>query len=347
MQSTKISVVVMAVAVMVSVAAASQHQTRMELDDPGTTPDSILYGLDRAMESVSLAMARSPEAKAEKRLEIAEERLSESRDLAQRNRSDLANETAREYNDNVDEARRFGDQIAEAAQRQDIESVISQATSVHMTVLENEDVDPAEPGYQAKVKAEKTTVETENDAVEKTRKQAKIAGHRVNESQRLVEKNRTDLAARTAEKYGEEMEELSDFGAQISDLAQKQKVDQLVANATMIHAEVLSTVYERVPEQAKAGISRALNQSVKGHQEAVAAMQARGEDVQGMNITDRIPSDVRQQAGIDVGAMRDRAEARQQERDGGQNMTSSGTSDGTRDNTSGMSQDGQDTRSGR
>lgn len=202
------------------------------------------------------------------------------------------------------------------------------------------------PLYDVKKAAEQDVEELAPNETEQAKTKLEQASKRAAEMRELAERNETELANKTAGNYSEEMQELSDFGAQIRDLAQKQEIDRLVANATMAHAEVLSTVYERVPEQAKAGISRALNQSVKGHQEAVAAMQARGEDVQGMNITDRIPSDVREQAGIDVSAMRDRAEARQQDRDGGQNQTSSDSGGDTQDVTSGMSQDGQDTPSG-
>lgn len=276
MQHSKLTVLVIAVGLLVSAAAAAQHQAQTQLSDPGTTPDSILYGFDRAMESVSLALARSPEAKAEKKMEIAEERLSESRELARRNMSELANETAAEYDDNVEDARRFGEQISEAAQRQDIEAVISRATSVHMTVLEEQDVDPAEPGYQAKRTAEETTVETENDSVEKARKQAKVAGHRVNESDRLVDKGRPDLASRTAEQYEDEMQELEQIGQDISDAAQRRAIDEVVARATQAHSEVLQRVMEKVPDQARSAISNAMDVSAQGHQRAVQELRNSG-----------------------------------------------------------------------
>jgi len=53
-------------------------------------------------------------------------------------------------------------------------------------------------------------------------------------------------------------------------------VEQLVAKATSIHLEVLSEVYEKVPEQAKLAIERAMSISVRGHERAVEALKKKG-----------------------------------------------------------------------
>lgn len=51
--------------------------------DPGVTPDSFLWGVDRAIEQISLLLAADPEAKAAKGLEIARERLLEVKAMAE------------------------------------------------------------------------------------------------------------------------------------------------------------------------------------------------------------------------------------------------------------------------
>lgn len=52
-------------------------------ESPGVTPDSFLWGVDRALEQISLLLATNPEAKAVKGLEIARERLLEVKAMAE------------------------------------------------------------------------------------------------------------------------------------------------------------------------------------------------------------------------------------------------------------------------
>ncbi len=149
----------------------------------------------------------------------------------------------------------------------------------------------------------KTTVEEQVEDLapnQTAAAQAKLdhAGKRANETDAMAEENETELANETANAYSDKMQEVNQLGQEVSDLAQQQKVDELVARATMHHAKVLSSVYERVPEEAKAGISRALNNSVTGHQRAIEAMERRGQPTGDMNISSKIPADVRQQTGI-------------------------------------------------
>ena len=59
-----------------------------ELGNPGITPDSFLWGIDKALEQISLLLATSPETKATKGLEIAHERLLEVKAMAQENKLD-------------------------------------------------------------------------------------------------------------------------------------------------------------------------------------------------------------------------------------------------------------------
>ncbi len=51
--------------------------------DPGITPDSFMWGVDTALEQISLLLAANPEAKAVKGLEIARERLLEVKAMAE------------------------------------------------------------------------------------------------------------------------------------------------------------------------------------------------------------------------------------------------------------------------
>jgi len=57
-----------------------------ELGDPGITPDSPFWGIDKAFEQLSLFLTTSPEAKSIKGLEIASERLAEIKVMISENK---------------------------------------------------------------------------------------------------------------------------------------------------------------------------------------------------------------------------------------------------------------------
>ncbi len=69
------------------VEAESDKVLQEELSgDAGITPDSPVWGLERAMENINLALTFGEEAKARKRLELARERIIEAKVMAERNK---------------------------------------------------------------------------------------------------------------------------------------------------------------------------------------------------------------------------------------------------------------------
>jgi hypothetical protein len=79
----------------------------------------------------------------------------------------------------------------------------------------------------------------------------------------------------------EEFEKYASFGQEISGIAQgigkdTTTVEQLVARATTHHLEVLNDVYNKVPEQAKEAIQKAMTISETGRQQAVEALKGKG-----------------------------------------------------------------------
>ncbi|TAL46872.1 hypothetical protein EPN87_04170 [archaeon] len=70
-------------------------------DTPSTTPDNFLYGLNVAIDKISLLLTFDNTARAQKGLEIAHERLLEVRQMVAENKLDAAKAAAREYNDTL------------------------------------------------------------------------------------------------------------------------------------------------------------------------------------------------------------------------------------------------------
>lgn len=159
-------------------------------------------------------------------------------------------------------------------------------------------ITPDHPLYDEKTAVEQQVEGLAPNTTEKIKTKLEHAGKRANESRIMADENKTDLVNQTVQAYSDKLQDVNDLGKEVSDLAQQQEIDEVIATATMHHAEVLSAVYEKVPEQAKKGISNALNRSVQGHERAVEAMKARGQSTQGLNISGRIPSDVMEKTGI-------------------------------------------------
>ncbi|MDP3728548.1 MAG: DUF5667 domain-containing protein [bacterium] len=83
-----------------SMVTAAHTESSLEVEtvvDAGVTPDSILYGIDLALDKISLALKVSSEKKVAKGLEIAQERLLEVRAMLQAGNAEAAAEAEAEH----------------------------------------------------------------------------------------------------------------------------------------------------------------------------------------------------------------------------------------------------------
>lgn len=72
--------------------------------DPGIAPDNLFYGLDVALDRLALALTFGAEAKSEKALEIARERLAEVRRMLEQRKDEFAQRAAAEHESFMAEA---------------------------------------------------------------------------------------------------------------------------------------------------------------------------------------------------------------------------------------------------
>jgi hypothetical protein len=103
------------------------------------------------------------------------------------------------------------------------------------------------------------------------------AEKRLNKAKQDIE----DEDAEEAKEAIEEFEKYASFGQEISEIAQgigkdTTTVEQLVAKATAHHLEVLNDVYNKVPEQAKEAIQKAMTASETGRQQAIESLKEKG-----------------------------------------------------------------------
>ena len=92
--------------------------------NPGITPDSFLWGLDKALEQISLLSLTSPNAKATKGLEHAEERLAEIKIMIEENKLDAAEKAEESHGETLVKVKQKLGEIEEDDSVEELEEII-------------------------------------------------------------------------------------------------------------------------------------------------------------------------------------------------------------------------------
>ena len=137
--------------------------------------------------------------------------------------------------------------------------------------------------------------------LKKAERYATLAAERLAEAKAVVEKGKPELVEKTLSRYEMQLN-MSMIRAEKAMLAGKgfEKVMEVMAEAgrtTSVHLEVLAEVYEKVPEEAKPAIEKAMKASVKGHEKAVEALKASntlGEVPEEVTFPAQVPQEVRE-----------------------------------------------------
>lgn len=165
----------MSLVMLVSFTAAQPSQ-KQNIMNPGQMPGDLLYGLDRASEAVARAVASAPvigseELKSKVLANQAEERLSEAKTLAEKNRSDRAEKLMDEYRNTLNKSIRSADR----ANNTELSSSLENVTSKHVTVLQDVQrkvPEPAKAGIQRAI----DNAEKSRKGLEKAREARERAG---------------------------------------------------------------------------------------------------------------------------------------------------------------------------
>lgn len=258
-----------------------------ELPAAGITPDSWMYGFKRFFEGIDLFFTFDDVVKAEKYLKYAELRLAEAKEMAEKGKPEFVDDLIEEYEDSLEKA----NEISKIAQQvgknvTKVAELIAVATSIHMDVLEKvlEKVpEQAKPSLQRAITSSKRGNEEALKILEKIQPEKAAEIHF-----RIAEK----ILVKVQEKAGNgEVEDVEDLikeyerrvnkSLKIAEIAKglgnnTTNIEQLVAEATSTHLEILSEVHEKVPEQAKQAIEKAMDVSSKGREKAVEALKEKG-----------------------------------------------------------------------
>ena len=300
--SKKYSLIVNAILVASLLAPGPAFAQEDALANPGLLPDSPFYFLDLLFEGIGslVGVFSSDEAKADRALRRAEERLAEASAVAEKGKAEKAEKALARYGVLISDA------IARGEGRPNITEKVAEATAKHLRVLA--DVAERVP-EEAKASIERALTVSERGRTEALRALAAENPKRATELNLRAAKDRLDEALEDAgagDGEGalealEAFEAVERFGEEISSLAQGLRtgattVDQLVGRATSVHLEVLSEVLKRVPEQAKPAVERAIMESSKRHQAIVERLKERGDVdavLEGLLIPEGVPDEVR------------------------------------------------------
>lgn len=267
----------MALLLVLSVPVLAQEEDTAadaseELSEPGILPNSGLYGLKRAGERLGNLFYFRAEAKARRKLELAERRLAEANAMAEQDLDEYVDELSDEYEENLEEANEIAKLSKEEKLRERLAKMLSKATAKHLKFLEK-----AERKVEKFSEKAKRVIERARGKAVKSNMMALRVWARENpeEAAKLTMGIAEDLAeeaeqvAETDEEAGdvvEEYEEYANFGKEISEIAEQvgkdpMKVIELVRAARSRHLLVLQRVREKVPEQARVSIQKAIERS--------------------------------------------------------------------------------------
>ncbi len=257
-----------------------------ELPNPGTLPDSAFYGLKKAFEGIGNAFTFGTEAKTERALKLAERRLAEAEAMANKEKSEFVDGLSEEYEEEINKANEIASLAKEASDKEKLAELVSMATSQHLTILDEVQERVPEQAKEKIAAARERSIKGNQEALkslarENPEKAAEIsieaAESRINKAQESADEGDEEEVAEAIEEY----EEYARFGEEIATIAEQvgkdsSKVNELVATATSLHITVLQDVLEKVPEQARASIQRAIQNSRMSRDSAVNALEERG-----------------------------------------------------------------------
>lgn len=254
------------------VAAPTEAEDAAAIAPAGITPRSPLYVVDRFFERTGLFFAFGRVARAERRLAIAEERLSEARVLADAG-DDRAEALTEEYEATFEQATIE----AELSGSENAMSRIAEQATRHAAVIDRVAERVPEQARERVIAARDRFVENHiavmRTLADKNPERAATIFANAAERRAVSAERRAEREENAEEKLSEKADEVkarleeygkyAAFGEEVSLIARKLRtgeatVDDVVKKATARHIEVLERVRENAPEAAQQGLQNAL-----------------------------------------------------------------------------------------
>ncbi|MDZ7262299.1 MAG: DUF5667 domain-containing protein [candidate division KSB1 bacterium] len=264
------------------VAYAQEAETT--LPDPGITPDSPFYFMDRWGKQISLAFTFNAQHKVEKALRYADERMAEIDAMMARNKIREATQAANEYQNcleiatkNMEQARLRGADVSEK---------VALMAERHIGYLSDSTDNTTEDARNLMTQTREramTCQETalrnmaQGDPEKAARLNLQLMERQLNRIRTQAEDGKGEAVRARVEAYNR-LENLVQEISQIAKgLGTETTVDQLVGMATAHHLEVLAQVQERVQGRAQEAVQAAIENCIQNHERLVNRLQERNQ----------------------------------------------------------------------
>ncbi len=283
------------------------EKRRENLEARGRKPQGVGYGLTRAWERVRLAFAFNENSRARLHFDFADKRLSEAVLISEED-EEKTKELLEEYEKNLEK----GNEISKSAQQagknfSDINGVVARGTVVHEEVLRDvlkKVPEQAKPAIQRAINNSQRVNKEILDTFEKSRPEKvaeihfAIAERNLNRVRERAEEGEFDNVDELIREYGERVNKSNKAMEKAKGIGNNTTgVEKIVTKSSSAHLEILSEVYEKVPEQSRQNIERAMGVSSNGREKAVKSLKEKDslnnipEDVPVSNeVRDKMPS---------------------------------------------------------
>jgi hypothetical protein len=273
-----------------------------ELPDPGITPDSPFYFMDKLGKNIGMFFTFGAEAKARKALRYAEERLSEARAMAAKNKIREMTRAANDYEGFMAMVnKRLETAVQNGTSANVSERLSAIAFRIHTGLSELKDrlparlsdnVTPAGEAEEAREtidRAKMATISSQINALRilarnRTERALDISSETI---ENLMEKARESVSAGDNASAGasDDVNEALDYADRIAELEEEMlqiadekgiditAIQQRLAQSTGNRLEVLTGVYENAPEAARQGIENAIENSVDKYERVVEKLR--------------------------------------------------------------------------
>jgi hypothetical protein len=261
--------------------AYAQEAEDTTLPEPGITPDSPFYFMDKWGKGISLAFTFNAAERARKALQYADENMAEVKAMIAAGKPDAAAEAANEYQSrfqmavqNMEQARLQGEDVSEK---------VALMAEKHIGYTSDSTDGTTDEARKVLTQARERAMDCQETALQNMAQGDPEKAARFNLQLMERQLNRVRVQAETAANEGlrarlEAYNRLGKAGEEISQIAkglgEETTVDQLVGEATAHHLEVLAAVRQRVQGGALEAVEAAIQNRVQNHAEIVTRLQA-------------------------------------------------------------------------
>ncbi|MFW6117863.1 MAG: DUF5667 domain-containing protein [Chloroflexota bacterium] len=256
----------------------------------GSLPGDTLYPVKAATEQLLMRLPGDDVGRAERGLGFANRRIVEIEALVEAGRSVQLDLAVDKYDhalgvtlDSIEEARGKGLSTAEVSE------LVAEATAKHLAALDAvSDVVPEE-AKAAITRAGEVSLMGQESALLTLAWEEPATAIKINLEAREERLNRARTMAEEgdieeAENAVQQFVAMAESGEEISGIAREldkdvAEVAERVAAATLIHLDILSDVWDMVPDEAKLAIEGAMDVSIRGYDEAVEILEDMGIEV--------------------------------------------------------------------